>query len=270
MIIALVSLDQKWLDKKNNFSRCEALVDEASKHGAELVVFPEMTLTGFSMDMTVVAESEKESDTLSLFGELARTAGVTIVFGACLIDLETGNPRNQFCLALPDGSSAAIYAKIHPFSFAGEDKVLELGSENVVVSVGALRFGASICYDLRFPEMYSAMSASCNSAIVIANWPAKRIAHWKTLLTARAIENQFYAFGVNRIGTDGNGLIYEKSTLAISPEGYLLTPIFSGDELDIFNIDIDSVARYREEFPTVRDKRYPLYLKFFGGKNATN
>jgi len=262
--IALVSLDQRWLGKEQNFVRCAEFTHKAAAQGCELVIFPEMTLTGYSLDMKAVAEPEQESLTLSRFGALAKNAGLSIVYGVCLIEHSSSRPRNQFCLARPDGVSNAIYAKMHPFSFAGEDKVLQAGTQIVTAKVGMLEFGASICYDLRFPELYSAMALTCNAAIAIANWPAKRVAHWRALLVARAIENQFYMFGVNRIGSDGNGLVYEKSTVVVSPDGLLLKPVVQGEEMDIFDINLEDAARYRAEFPTVRDKRYPLYRKFFG------
>lgn len=259
MRIALVSLDQRWQDKDANFSRCADFTREARARGCELTIFPEMTLTGYSLDMTASGEPEAGSSTLAHFGELAREVGHAIVFGACLINPATGRPRNQFCLASPDGASRAIYAKMHPFSFAGEDKVLEAGESVGTASTGKLRFGASICYDLRFPELYSAMASACNAAIAIANWPAKRVAHWRALLVARAIENQLYMLGVNRIGSDGNRLTYEKSSCVVAPDGTLLEPVLAGEELDIYDLDPDTADRYRTEFPTVRDKRYSLY-----------
>lgn len=264
MRIALVSLDQQWMDKQANLARCSYFVTEAEALGCELVAFPEMTLTSYSLDMHSVAELEHESLTLSHFGILAKKAGLSIIFGACLIEGGESFPRNKFCLALPDGSSKAIYSKIHPFSFTGEDKVLQAGSQVASAKIGMLEFGASICYDLRFPEIYSAMAPRCNAAIAIANWPIKRVAHWRTLLIARAIENQFYMFGVNRTGIDGNGLMYEKSSLIVSPDGFLQKPLEHGKEMDVFDIDIEGAARYRNDFPTLRDKRYGLYHNLFG------
>jgi omega-amidase len=265
MRIALVSLDQKWMDKKENLVRCSSFVAEAQDLECELIVFPEMTLTGYSLDMHSVAELEQESFTLSNFGILAKKAGLSIIFGACLIEENESLPRNKFCIALPDGTSRAIYSKIHPFSYAGEDKLLQAGSRVASAKIGLLEFGASICYDLRFPELYSAIAPNCNAAIAIANWPLKRVAHWRALLVARAIENQFYMFGVNRIGLDDNGLLYEKSTLVVSPDGLVHKPLKEGMEIDFYDIDIEDTARYRADFPTVRDKRYMLYRNFFGG-----
>lgn len=259
MRIALVSLDQRWQEKDANFLRCANFAREARDQGCELTIFPEMTLTGYSLDMAAVGEPEVGSSTLARFSGLAREIGHTIAFGACLINPATGRPRNQFCLAYPDGTSRAIYAKVHPFSFASEDEALEAGGAISTASAGKLKFGASICYDLRFPELYSAMVPDCNAAIAIANWPVKRVAHWRALLVARAIENQFYMLGVNRIGSDGNGLSYEKSSCVVAPDGTLLEPILAGEELDIYDLDPEAADRYRAEFPTVRDKRYSLY-----------
>jgi len=263
MRIALVSLNQKWMDKKANLARCAFFVAEAKALGCELVVFPELTLTSYSLDIHSIAELEQESVTLSEFGILAKKTGLSIIFGACLIGQDEILPSNMFCLALPDGTSKSIYSKIHPFSFAGEDKVLQAGSQVASAKIGMLEFGASICYDLRFPELYSAMAPICNAAIVIANWPMKRVAHWRTLLIARAIENQFFMFGINRTGSDGNGLVYEKSTLAVSPDGFLQNPLVQGEEMDVYDIDIKNTASYRANFPTLRNKRYALYRNFF-------
>jgi len=265
MLIALVSLDQRWLDKEVNFARCVELVRVATEQGCALVVFPEMTLTGYSLDMPSIAESADDSLTMRRFLELAHDAAVEIIFGACLLDSVSGNPQNTLCLARHEGVVSVIYSKIHPFSFVGEDKILQAGSSLGFANVEDLRLGCSICYDLRFPEIFSAMTPHCNAMINIANWPSRRVSHWRTLLIARAIESQLFVLGVNRIGTDGNGLQYEKSTMAVAPDGAVLAPVFFTDEIDIYDIDPDETNRHRTEFPTVRDKRYALYRDIFGG-----
>lgn len=262
MRLALASLDQLWLEKDANFARCVELARLARIHDCELIVFPEMTLTGYSLDIDRIAEQEDGSQTLARFGKLAQETGLSIIFGACLLDPTSIRPRNLFCLARPDGSSRAAYAKVHPFSFAGEEKVLEAGDALSVTEVSGLRLGSSICYDLRFPELYSAMAPRCDAVINIANWPVRRVAHWRALLLARAIENQLFVFGVNRIGTDGRGLQYEKSSMAVAPDGTVLEPVLAGTELDIYDLDPAETARYRAVFPTVRDKRYALYREF--------
>lgn len=264
MKVALISLNQIWLDKDANFARIESFVREAHTHGCDLVVLPEMTLTGFSMEVDINAEPESDSPTLKRFGALAGDFSISIIFGACLRSADSVHASNMLCVATPDGQSHAVYTKVHPFSFAGEDAVFQGGEALRIVRLGALRCAATICYDLRFPEPYTVMAPSCNSAIVIANWPSRRIAHWRTLLVARAIENQLFVIGVNRIGVDGVGLSYEKSSMLVRPDGALLEPILPGDELEIFEFDPTEVEQYRAGFPTVRDRRPQLYQQFRG------
>lgn len=259
MKVALVSLDQQWLDKEANLARCAVLTAEARSHGCDLVVFPEMTLTGYSLDVDAIVEPEHGSHTLASFGMQAKANGLSLVFGACLSDPVTGRARNLLCLAQPDGTSNAIYAKVHPFSLVGEEKVIEAGSHLGVTRIGAMTFGATVCYDLRFAELYGAYAPDCDAAIVIASWPLRRIAHWRALLVARAIENQFYMIGVNRIGTDGNGVAHEKSSMVVGPDGTVLQPLIQGEEMDVYRVDAGVTKRYRDDFPTIRDKRYSLY-----------
>ena len=129
MFIALVSLDQHWQDKDANFFNCVEFVQQAHKYNCDLIVFPEMTLTGYSLDVDTLAEPEKDSPTLLRFGQLAKKYGLSIIFGACLINPLTNRSRNQFCIAHEDGSSFPIYAKVHPFSFSDEHKVIEVKNE---------------------------------------------------------------------------------------------------------------------------------------------
>jgi omega-amidase len=263
MRIALISLDQRWLDKDANFARCGEILRSAAAQGCTVAIFPEMTLTGYSLDMETTAEPAQDSPSLRRLESMARETGVNVIFGASLVEPGSGNPLNTLCLARAGGGVEAVYAKIHPFSFAGEDLALQAGARLGAVTLGELELGCSICYDLRFPEMYSAMARSCNAVVNIANWPIKRVGHWRALLVARAIENQYFVFGVNRTGADGNGLQYEKSSMVVSPEGNVLAALHSEQELDVYDVDLGVVSAYRKAFPTVSDKRYALYKEFY-------
>lgn len=265
MRFALVSLDQHWLDKEANFTRCTDFAKMASKYNCELVIFPEMTLTGYSLDIHNVAEQADSSFTLKRFGQLAHDAGIDIIFGACLLDPVSGNPQNTMCLATREGVVKLLYAKTHVFSFAGENRVMQAGNKLGLTKVAGLQIGCSICYDLRFPELFSVMAPHCDVIVNIANWPRLRIAHWRALLVARAIENQLFILGVNRIGADGIGLQYEESSMAIAPDGTELKPVNSDVEIAVYDIDKVETDRYRENFPTVRDKRYQLYRELYAG-----
>lgn len=261
MRVALASLDQVWQDKAANLARCERLAGEARAMGSALLVFPEMTLTGYTLDASL-AEPAEDAPSLRRLGELARRYELDVVFGAALRGEGDARPRNTLCAAHRDGRVDAVYTKLHPFTFAGEEQSFQAGQELAVFHAGGLRLGCGICYDLRFPEPFSAMAPDCDACVVIANWPARRVEHWRVLLRARAIENQCFVLGVNRIGQDGNGLHYEHSSLLVAPDGELVQPIAGQGELEVFEIDPAETARYRAAFPTVRDKRFVLYRRF--------
>ena len=259
MKIAVVSLNQIWLDKQANFDRCVELIDNAVIQGCELFIFPEMTLTGYSLETDKIAEQLDNSKSIEMFKDLSRSTGIHIVFGLCLISDESSLPENVLCHSNPNGNAKPVYSKIHPFSYSGEDKVIGAGNKLGYLELPNMKFGGSICYDLRFPELYTAMAEHCVGAICIANWPTKRIEHWRSLMIARAIESQMFMIGVNRIGVDGNGLEDEKSSMVVGPDGIQLEPLFESSELDAYDIDLMHTKKYRDEFPTLRDRRDRIY-----------
>ena len=260
MRLALISLDQAWEDKACNTQACRAFLQRAKTQGVELVIFPEMTLTAFSMNTQNTAEEAVTSATVRLFQDLAVEFQIAIVFGVVVRD---GDKALNMALAVDsDGLVKIRYAKIHPFTFAGEDKVFNGGAEIFHARLGAMTIGLTICYDLRFPELYSALATDCDLIINIANWPAKRVDHWNALLKARAIENQIFIAGVNRTGVDGNGLQYVKSSQVVNPNGELLTPVMSEPEFDIFDIDPEYIDKFKRTFSTTQDRKPTLYKSF--------
>lgn len=265
MRIALISLDQHWLNKDENYRNCEKFVAQASSQGCELIIFPEMTLTGYSLDMQAIAELNKDAPTLQRFKRLAASTQTHIIFGACLFETTSAFSQNALCLATPKNDARLLYTKTHPFSFSGENKNLIQGEKLGMVDIGALHLGCSICYDLRFPEIYSVMAKKCNAIVNIANWPASRITHWTALLVARAIENQLFVLGVNRTGADGNDLVYIESSIVIRPDGSKIEPVYSEKEMKIYDIDLAEAEQYRQAFPTIKDKRYSFYRKLYAG-----
>ena len=265
MRVALVSLNQKWLDKPSNQDQCLLYLDIAKSKSCNLVIFPEMTLTSYSMDIEDIAEPDINSSTLRFFEKASADHHAHIIFGAPMSRSNATNFTNSLCVSSPEGKAEIVYEKIHPFSHAGEDKFFSAGEHLGFMNFSGMRFGAAICYDLRFPEIFSAMARKIDAFVVIANWPKKRIDHWYGLLKARAIENQCYAIGVNRIGCDGNGIEYEKSTVIFDPLGIKLNPIDSDCDIDIYDLDRGLVEKYREEFPTIADKRYSFYRNLYKG-----
>jgi predicted amidohydrolase len=215
-----------------------------------------MTLTGFSMNIDKISETETNGKTLEKFKKMAKENNIAIVFGIVIEDNKKAKNRVYFI----DNNGVVLnyYDKIHPFSFAGEDKYFNGGDMLSFVNFKSINIGLSICYDLRFPELYSALSSTCDVIINIANWPAKRIYHWNTLLKARAIENQIFMIGVNRTGIDGNSLEYVESSNIFNANGEILTSK-QFYIMKIINIDLEEQTKFIESFNTTQDRKNDLY-----------
>jgi omega-amidase len=260
MKIALVSLNQIWEDKSANQLKCKDYVEKASQSGAELIVFPEMTLTGFSMNIKFIREKIIQSPTVKFFSVQAKKNNISVAFGAVFEkdDMAT----NNLVVIDSTGKLLSNYAKIHPFSFSGENNFYLGGNEFVTCKVSGATIGLTICYDLRFPEIFQVLSKNCNLILTIANWPERRITHWNTLLQARAIENQLFMAGINRTGIDGNNINYIKSTYVFDPLGEKMNPLHSFSDLDIYDLSLDKVTSARASFPVKQDRKTELYKSF--------
>jgi predicted amidohydrolase len=235
-----------------------------------MVIFPEMTLTGFSPSNAFLVEDIYNSSTLKWFGKLSKQYNINIIFGACLKKKEKILPFNMLCIADKYGVVIPLYAKTHLFSYACEDQYLIAGDKAVTHKIENIVFGFAICYDLRFPELFSTMANSCNVIIIIANWPSSRIDHWDTLLRARAIENECIVFGVNRTGIDGNQIKYNESSLMIMPDGSTEAADFVSLDFSIYEINKYQVEEYRDNFPMIKDKRHCLYENILRENNKIN
>jgi omega-amidase len=259
MRVALVSLDQIWLDKDRNFQNCSRFVQQASEQECELIVFPEMTLTGFAVGEKNIVENAKSSKTLKRFAMLSERFNICIVYGACILLEGNEKPSNVLCYSVPAKQSVILYSKCHLFSYAAEDQHMMSGTGSSILEFSGTKIGLAICYDLRFPGFFSSMNNSCDGFLIIANWPDKRTEHWNTLLKARAIENLGFIMGVNRTGHDGNGLKYEESTHVYMPNGEVLNAEYQSEQLHVFDIDITEARNQRLSFPTIADRRPELY-----------
>lgn len=256
MKLGLVSLNQSWEDKESNLLKCEKYIEKASQENVDLIIFPEMTLTGFSTNIIVTAEDEKRSQSIETVLNLAKKYSVALVFGVVIKDNDKA--LNKSIFINKQGELIGKYSKIHPFSFAGEDKYFNGGDNIVFVNFEDMNIGLTICYDLRFPELYSSLGSRCDLIINIANWPSKRIDHWTTLLKARAIENQIFIAGVNRIGIDGNGLEYIESSNIFNANGEKLD-FEQMNDMKIYEIDKNWTKEFKEKFDTTNDKKIEFY-----------
>ena len=256
MRVAALQSDIAWEDPEANFTRLRPWIASAAAAGARLVALPEMFSCGFSMAAERIAEPEGGPSSRFLSDE-ARRHGLWIA--ASIPERPEGalRPYNTLVLAGP-GGEAFRYRKIHPFSYAGEDRHYGAGTEHVTVGVEGLRLTLFVCYDLRFADEFWATAAATDLYLVVANWPEKRRSHWTSLLVARAIENQAYVVGVNRVGT-GDGLAYAGDSRVVDPLGEVLAAAAGQETLLLAEVDPARVAEVREAMPFMRDRRKALH-----------
>lgn len=248
MRVALIQMDLAWEDAAENHRRAERRLQEAAALGARLAILPEMFCSGFTMDTAKCAEPEG-GPTETWLADVAEGLGMHVLAGIP----ELPGPRNVAALASPD-RSIRRYAKIHPFSFGDENRHYVPGESVVTWDVEGVRVTPFICYDLRFPEPFRAAAADTDAFVVIASWPERRAAHWRALLRARAIENQAWVLGVNRVGT-GGGLGYRGDSAAIDVWGDAQVEAAVGEAVLVCDVDPAGVAEARRTFPPLRDRR---------------
>ncbi len=255
MIIAALQLDITWEDKEANYWRVQQLAKRSLSHKPDLIVLPEMFATGFSMSTQVTAEP-MDGPTPTFLRELARSHKVAVVGGFAL-DTQRGKTQNCALAVDPQGNDLAVYAKTHLFSFMGEDEHHEAGAGLVPFNLGGLRCACIICYDVRFPELLRPHVEELDAVFVMASWPAQRQSHWDILLPARAVENQLYVVGVNRVG-HGKGLDYTGGTAVYHPLGHALARAGAGPQETIITADIhaEEVANVRKAMPFLDDRRF--------------
>jgi predicted amidohydrolase len=250
--IAAVQHDISWADPQANLTRLAPMLAQAAGQGADLALLSELFPTGFVTDRADVAEPVGGRCS-SFLCEQAQTLGIWV--GGSLAELgEDGDPRpyNTFVLAGPDGSQHR-YRKVHRFTYGGEHRHFRAGSELLTVTVQGLRVGLRICYDLRFAPDFWDHAADTDVFLVPANWPDSRALHWRTLLRARAIENQAYVVGCNRVGS-GGGLTYAGDSAVIDPLGEALAQAGDGESIVLAEVSAAHVAAVRERFPFLTDR----------------
>ena len=254
--VAAIQHDIVWHDRDENFALLEPMIDAAAAGGAGMILLTETFSTGFSFDTPGIGEAEGGPSSSFLGAAAARTGAW--IGGSCPeigpdASADDERPSNVFVLAGPDGT-VHRYRKIHPFSHAGEEQFVRAGTEFVTVAVGGVRLSLFVCYDLRFSDEFWGLAPATDAYLVVANWPAKRRLHWSTLLRARAIENQAYVVGVNRVGS-GGGLDYSGDSAIIDPLGEILATGAGGETILFADIDTDHVASTRDHFRFLQDRR---------------
>ncbi len=252
LTITIIQSDLHWEDRKANLRMFEEKI-RSIKEKTEVVLLPEMFSTGFSMKPEVLAEN-MNGETVQWMKKVAAENKI-ILAGSVIIE-EDDHFYNRLIWMLPNGKYG-VYDKRHRFAFAGEDEHYTAGNKRLIASVKGWRINLLVCYDLRFPVWARQSSGEdgleYDVLVYVANWPERRVHAWKTLLQARAIENQCYVVGVNRVGDDGNEIHYTGESMVIDPLGEVLYQ--KKDEEDIFTITLDKTQldTIREKFPFWKD-----------------
>jgi predicted amidohydrolase len=235
-----------WENREANRAKIGAMI--AAYRGEkplDWLILPEMTLSGFSMknDKTTL-----DAGDIAFFSDLAQSQHMAISFGG------VQDRRNWLFTVDNQGQMLSRYAKMHLFSFAHENTAYLPGDAPVSFILGDLRVSPFVCYDLRFADVFWRLATCTDVFVVVANWPQLRIEAWNTLLKARAMENQAYVIGVNRIGSDTK-VNYPGKSAVLSPWGTTL--LDCGDEEGIFGVELrpQAVSEVREKFPVLQDRR---------------
>ena len=246
MKVTILQRDIVWATPADNVRRAEESIDR--NPGADLYVLPEMFSTGFCTQPEGIAEPA-ENKTVSWMTSKASQTGAAIA-GSIAVH-EDGRYYNRFHFVTPDGN-IVTYDKKHLFTFGGEHKRFTAGSERVIVTYKGFRILLAICYDLRFP-VWSRNRGDYDMIIYVASWPTPRVEAWKALLTARAIENQCYVVGVNRVGDDpGNN--YCGGSRVIDPYGQIMAECEDGKEMEATsNVEMEVLEAFRAKFPVLDD-----------------
>jgi predicted amidohydrolase len=260
LTFTLLQTSLHWEDKRANLQHLEQKL-AALPPGQQVVVLPEMFATGFTMNAAVLAET-MDGPTVAWMQKWA--AAKKIILTGSLIIKEEEQYYNRAIWMQPNGQYG-WYNKRHLFAYAEEDKHYTAGRQRFIASVNGWRVALQVCYDLRFP-VWSRQQFDADKRfeydvlLYVANWPERRSGAWKTLLQARAIENQCYTIGVNRVGTDGKGIYYSGDSMVVDPLGEVL--YHKADAEDVFTITLqkEALQQVRDKFPFWRDAdRFELF-----------
>lgn len=251
LTISVVQTDLRWESKETNMKVLEEKI-VSLRGSTELVILPEMFTTGFSMNPEKLAEN-MDGESIRWMSRVS--AENRIILTGSLIIHENGRYFNRLVWMLPDGNYGT-YDKRHLFAYSGEEKHYSAGSKRLITSVKGWKINTQICYDLRFPvwaRQAAGTEPEYDVLLYVANWPDRRIHAWKTLLCARAIENQCYVIGVNRVGTDGNDIYYSGSSLIVGPLGEVLYHREGDEDLFTMTLDRKMLDAARSQFPFLKD-----------------
>ena len=251
LAISLVQYSPVWEDVSGNLSRLSRIVSQLEGRG-DLILLPEMFSTGFSTNTNVICTPKNQSTVLEWMRQTAQSTG-SLIAGSVAVE-ENTVCYNRFYWVGADGSSGH-YDKNYLFIMSDEPKYFTAGTEKKQFEWRGWKIKPIICYDLRFPELCrNTRNNPYDILVCVASWPSVRSDVWLTLLKARAIENQCYAIGVNRVGEDGNGLQHKGDTIVYSPKGETIVRLPENEEKSAtIGLSLSKLKAFRQKFPVLED-----------------
>jgi len=265
MKIAMAQIDIEQGDFKKNLVKVDKFAAKAKREGAKLIVFPEMFLCGFNYKKNVEFLENNGNIAVEDLKDVAKKHSICICGSIPYLTTDSDIPTNRFIFISDKGEIVATYDKIHLFSVFNENKYVKAGDEIVVADTPLGRFGFAICYDIRFPDIFTRMTKRGAKLIIIsAAFPHPRSEHWRILSRARAIENQCFVIGVNRGGSEKfgtNEVKYFGMSAAIDPWGGVIAecPEDAADSLVFADISLEDVDNIRAQIPSLADRRDDIY-----------
>jgi predicted amidohydrolase len=245
--LSMLQLDLAWQDAAANRALIEKHLEGVS--GRDLIILPEMFSTGFDMKPNGLAET-MDGDTVAWLKELAKQQD-SVVCGSMM--MQVGHDHvNRFLWVTPQGK-VSHYDKRHLFKFAGEDEHYTAGTQKVTFELGTWRIAPFICFDLRFPVWSRNFDCQYDLALYVANWPKVRSLQWKSLIPARAIENQSFVVAVNRVGVDGNDIAYSGDSMVVDPLGETLLHAVNKEVVLNIELDLNELKDVRSRFPFLQE-----------------
>lgn len=265
--VALAQIDITLADPAANLAQVTTLAATAAAQGAHLLVLPELWSTGYSLPRARALADAPGTGMHAALAQLARAQGIAIA--GSTLTWQGDAPANVATLYLADGSLLLDYSKLHLFGLMDEDRYLAAGERMPVAAAPWGSTALAICYDLRFPELFRAYAlAGAAVCIVPAEWPHPRIQHWRTLVQARAIENQCFMVAVNCVGSD-EANTFGGHSLVVAPGGDVLVEGDEQAQLLYATLDIAEVAATRGRIPVLRDRRADVYGSPIVSSNTT-
>ena len=251
-------MDIAFGDPQKNYTSAKSLIEQSLKENPDVIVLPELWTTGYDLTRLDSIADKGANQTIEFLKEAAKRSGVHFVGGSVANQGETG-VKNTLLVINKQGDLVHQYNKLHLFKLMDEHVYLEAGAEKGLFELDHHQFAGVICYDIRFPEWIRAHTLEGAEALfVVAEWPQPRLNHWRSLLIARAIENQCYVIACNRSGDDFNNK-FAGHSMIIDPWGEVVAEGGEGEEILTATIDLDLVKEVRSKIPVFDDRKPEHY-----------